>query len=417
MLKKISFILLIIITLSSCQSKKSNKIKDPMPFDITLINKNLSTIDITNTNNSQKITIPSELQGTIDLSKLIDSIWYVPLETNKNSLIGKVDKVILHNNLIYISDLSLSKSIFIFSEKGKFINKISNNGKGPGEYIKPEFFNLDVDNNTLEITDNYLHKVFIYDLKGSFIRTIPLPFRLNKYCKLPTGELLIDANNRLNEQWQKIQSYRIFISDSMFNLKGVGLTYDYSKSIETAYKSPNIFFYDNKNPLFVEPFNDSIFQISSNKLSVKYLLDFENFKKPEPLANFESLKIFFKEYANNDNYAIFLGDFLKTQNIILINLLYKGRTAYVFYNTKNKDIVGGMNMDIKKIKNALFFVPPISTTKNAFISVLQSYDVINISEEWKKNDDILKYRNKSIIEFASSIKPGDNPILMFTDLD
>lgn len=413
MFKKKYLILFITLTLYCCQTKK----KEPSSrfSSRASITKKLSYIDNTE-KDLEKIIIPSDLENIIDFSKVVDSIYYVALETNKNSLIGKIDRVVVYNNLIYVQDLNISKTVFIFSKQGKFIKKLSNYGGGPGEYLKPEFFYIDADNKTLEITDNDLHKIFTYDLNGNFIKERLIPFRLNKYSKLASGDYLIDANNRLNEQWSEIQNHRVFISDSLFNLKKIGLAYNYSNSKKTKFKSPEQFLYNNKNLLYIEPFNDSIFELTKNKVYARYVLDFRNFNKTKPLVEFESLKTFFKEYANNDDYALFLGLFLKTEKNIYINLLHQARDAYIFYNTENKKMISGMSIDMTKIRNGIFFTPPVSSTKSDYISVLNSEKIYNIYSEWQKNVDILKYRDKSIIKFVSTIKLGDNPVLMFTKI-
>ena len=66
----------------------------------------------------------------IKLSQIAESIQYIPLETNPRCILGKIRKVHLAGALIFVSDL---KDLSIFNTKGQFINRISKNGRGPGE--------------------------------------------------------------------------------------------------------------------------------------------------------------------------------------------------------------------------------------------------------------------------------------------
>jgi hypothetical protein len=71
------------------------------------------------------------IKGKTNLSSLINVIKLIPLETNKDCLIGKIDKVIFSNNRIYVLDKRRARGVFIFDGQGKFVNKIVPNGKGP----------------------------------------------------------------------------------------------------------------------------------------------------------------------------------------------------------------------------------------------------------------------------------------------
>ncbi len=75
-----------------------------------------------------------------------DSIVFIPLETNDSSLVYGVDKIIHRNQFYYIHDRELS-CIFIYSEKGTFVNCLNRKGQGPSEYLDITDFDVDLDNN------------------------------------------------------------------------------------------------------------------------------------------------------------------------------------------------------------------------------------------------------------------------------
>lgn len=53
------------------------------------------------------------------LSEFVDSISYVPLETNDRCLIGSMDKLIVTDRYYYVIDKETTSSIFCFDTKGK----------------------------------------------------------------------------------------------------------------------------------------------------------------------------------------------------------------------------------------------------------------------------------------------------------
>ena len=57
----------------------------------------------------------------------------INLETTDASLIGRVDKLVFYKDFIYILDKKLKK-IFIFNKKGKYQRTLNHFGHGEGEY-------------------------------------------------------------------------------------------------------------------------------------------------------------------------------------------------------------------------------------------------------------------------------------------
>ena len=64
------------------------------------------------------------------LSEIADSVIAIPLETNSNCLLSYMRKVKFSDEYIFIGD---KKSLYRFDYNGRFINKITKEGRGPGE--------------------------------------------------------------------------------------------------------------------------------------------------------------------------------------------------------------------------------------------------------------------------------------------
>ncbi|MBU3041640.1 6-bladed beta-propeller [Bacteroides fragilis] len=76
-----------------------------------------------------KINMPLQQDDNIvKLSTIIDSIYYLPLETDDRYLIGNIDKLIVTDVFFYVIDKDINPSIFCFNKKGEFIRKIGNRG-------------------------------------------------------------------------------------------------------------------------------------------------------------------------------------------------------------------------------------------------------------------------------------------------
>ena len=81
--------------------------------------------------------IPDDLLASkreLKLSELADSVWYVPLETTPQCILAeKFDHFRYKNNTFYIMD-DYSRTVHVFSDKGKFLNRIGHKGGGPSEF-------------------------------------------------------------------------------------------------------------------------------------------------------------------------------------------------------------------------------------------------------------------------------------------
>ncbi|MDR1114993.1 MAG: 6-bladed beta-propeller [Tannerella sp.] len=120
-----------------------------------------TTIDIVN---------PSD-----DFMNFVADYDTIRLETTDDALIDQILKMKIMNGRFFILNTKFNM-IFIFTEKGKFINKISDTGQGPSEYIRITGFEVDPVHNKILISDNFSRRLFVYNEDGRQEQIIPLGF-------------------------------------------------------------------------------------------------------------------------------------------------------------------------------------------------------------------------------------------------
>ncbi|KAF0147327.1 MAG: hypothetical protein FD143_3080 [Ignavibacteria bacterium] len=116
-------------------------------------------------NRTKKIINAEKLSDISVLKKIID------LEETDNSLIGTIEDIYLvpEENCIIILNETTKRNILLFDYNGKFIRKIGNEGKGPGEYINPRPI-LYANNKLIVYSQN--QKLLFFSLSGLLLNEI-----------------------------------------------------------------------------------------------------------------------------------------------------------------------------------------------------------------------------------------------------
>lgn len=133
-----------------------------------------STIDVRECLQNPKKPIP--------MSEIYDKVKYIPLETTGDALLHGVNKVLMHNQFIFVSD---NRFVYQFDKSGKFIRKIGGAGSGPGEYTGMIRFTLDPVNKEVLVYSTRTHILNVYNLfDGQFLYKHEIPYFLSDLTHL-----------------------------------------------------------------------------------------------------------------------------------------------------------------------------------------------------------------------------------------
>ncbi|MEA1876649.1 MAG: 6-bladed beta-propeller [Bacteroidota bacterium] len=107
--------------------------------------------------------------GNYPLSRIGESIEYIPLETTPSCLIGPAHN---YRYKIVRDTIYLTRSghpVYVFDLNGKFVRRIGQVGKGPQEFVDVTSFAIDKNENRIWISDRKVGKILIYSTDGSFV--------------------------------------------------------------------------------------------------------------------------------------------------------------------------------------------------------------------------------------------------------
>jgi len=384
-------------------------------------------------------------------SSIFDNIKFVKLETNENSLIGRIDQLIFYNDIIYILDRYISKAVFIFDSSGKFLGKVGAIGKGPGEYLNPNYIDINVHSDEILVYDNFKNNIMTYDLSGKYRNTIKLKNTINAFSVLGSNEIALYFNYYGDEEIRYLPRHNLHI----INTKGKILykEFDRENSNIPNYEGLKSFSRFTNSVLFSPSFDNNIYKISNDNVSVKYKLDFgeKNLKK-DFLNNIVSTtknKMEVSEKIKNSNLINFTGLY-ETENYLVFRITYKKNILNIFYSKRTRNfklskiyindmyglIPGSHNFFQGNTGDMLisYIIPsdiPLdyykyllkkalsdgNSVKNEFLKNIENSNNSDCKNEMKNIISSIDFRI-SLKEFndINSITPNDNPVLIFLEI-
>jgi len=109
----------------------------------------------------------------LKVKSFADSITYVPLRLDSNTVIGKITKILYLRNRYVLFDANLAKGIFLFDRSGKLVNQIYR-GEEPFDLQSIEDVTVDYAENKIYVYSGAQSCVFQLNEDGDKERTIPI---------------------------------------------------------------------------------------------------------------------------------------------------------------------------------------------------------------------------------------------------
>lgn len=363
--------------------------------------KNIAIVP-SNSDSIIEIKVPGDVETKgIEINDLIDEVKFVKLETNKNSLIGEIDKLIFHNDTIIVIEKIKRQAILVFTNEGQFINKIGKKGKGPGELLSIHDVAIDNNKNNIIVIDDRSHKLVYYNLKGELVKEKKIPYFINNLVVLNDGSLLFKQNVDLNLHLSTVSDYGLIFPNESLEINQLSIPLTYRKNFPKNKLVSNVNFNISDSTVLYNPlFTDTLFEISSkNLIKAKYHLNMEN-DNITSVFNAETKTTDVSDIINTNEYYYFDGMALENANYLYFHM--KGKAGDFYYSKSQKELYYGSFW--KGYNERISYVRPITTFRNFFVAIMQPQAIIN------KN--IINSAVDGSAEFMD-ISIDDNPVIVF----
>jgi len=383
------FVALLFYMLVSCGKEKSSSIK---VIDFTPGFKNIDT--------------------KMYLSDIAKDINYVILETTSETLIGEISLLKIENDKILIYDKKVNQ-ILLFSTQGKFLKKIGNVGKGPGEYTRVQDIILDEKRNKIIILA-YDWTLKEYNLEGEYISQFPIkyPFWMIRVlnddeiiCYLPYPSTILSNGYSLSLLSEQGKEKQLFMQRDV----------SHANECHVGPGFVNYLYHD--TVCIWESYFDTIYGVTGDhKMTPRWTFKHTNEhcsveQQQLEKCDFENT-YGFNQFVETKKYFFFSGYYHRRG----LKLLYdktNGKYHEVVYN--HKILNHGFHNDID---GGIPFWPAGAINDTCLYSVVDADRFLSLAEnDYNKTIPAKNLEKQQILkQICSQISPMSNPILVLVTI-
>lgn len=345
------------------------------------------------------IISPLQIQNSLSFNDLIDSVFFVKLESNKNAFFGDITQLEILNDTIIIFDYD-NNLVLTFDLNGNFIRNIGSVGGGPNERMGCLRISIDKKKHEILLLDTRKSRIFHYRLSGDFKSSektyvFPSDFIVKNdqyiFCQNESPIFFdqeINYNLLITKGEEIVQKYFSF-SENDFNYVFGDVFYEFLDTI-----------------CYIDHWNSDVYSILDGKLKPRFSIDFAGNDIPLEFTKSEDLFL-----SNKEKYSILYSDFIESDTHVFFQYSFKGHLQKVLYNKLEKSYCTFPTDNKINDIGAAFFSPCYCYNGN-FISVLEPSHLVHAYEMGVTNKmDYIK--NDKIKRIATEVKADDNLLLAF----
>lgn len=254
-----------------------------------------------------------------NVSDFFQSVEFIPLETNQESLFGDIYKLQVTDDYLIIKD-NETGSILIFNSTGKFQARIKQRHRD---------FTLDREREEILVLDS--NSVSYYDFNGKLLRKVEIRKNISALFMFGDGSFVLNKHRPLSHAKSPSIDYDLWYSSNLNDTIRTLFSYNPQFGIQD-YNTPSYLLNDQGDGtcFYTFPYRYNIYELDASGIRAEYRFVFpENYSLPR---GFDQDSLFYnkrKEYIFNpknvEDYYRFtaLTPFFRHE-------------AYVFFNTNHR---------------------------------------------------------------------------------
>ena len=334
-----------------------------------------------------------------DIFDHIKKIKIVALESSPDFIIGKFHPPIVSEKYIILYD---TKTIFCFDNEGEFVSRISNIGKGPGEYLSITSTAINHAANEIEVLSQGNHKIFRYDIaSGDYLGSVDLPTLTYDFC-IYAGKHYFYFSRGLNEDWPIDgfdSHHQIYQADY---LNGKIAKQFLSGSTRMFPWKP---FNSVGGKLYVNVADsDTIYQFNNGRFDPCYIV---NFTKQTSTAEYWNTP--FGKRKSIKNYAHWLSTSISEEFLLINYRLIDGSPNNHFLFDRKTGSSVDFTLESTTILNVPLEYHSCYLHNNSLLIVVHAFELLDLDHK--------SFVYKELVRTKFEFNENSNPVLLFFELE
>lgn len=314
----------------------------------------------------------------------------IKLELTDSSTLGPIDKMIIYKGKIYLLDIRVTKSLYIFNLEGEILRRIHSIGEAEGQFYLPFDFNINQFSDEINILDVRQRRMLNYDLEGNFKSQHKVNGQISDFASLNKDNFVFHMDGRQDDPTERKELLQIAnkSNDSTF-LSGV-LEYGSTDYVKIF----NSLTFSNERIIYMQSMHDSIYMVTEKEIKPIYSIDFNGHNIPSEIKGKDPMD--FRQALMTGDYYIVQGNLFESDNLLTFSWERTSKTdsetiEYV-WTLFNKNTDKSLSLTMNRFKENYGFGPAQFAQKGYFYSVntIKSRSVSDTGEE--ENPTIVRYK-------------------------
>lgn len=362
--------------------------------------------------NVTRIFYDSVSTTRVCLDDIIDSVYFVRLETNSKCMIGEINQVIVADSNIIVVDSYIATAVYVFDREGHFKNAISRIGNASNEYLSVSYVYIN-ESGYVCIMDNIKQRISTFSIDGRYLNSNDIPY-LNvgvENIDKDTLAIFVSDAAALNNERAVERACYVVVDHKYRPVYTFGEDPSFLNPDFHLQRDQNLYKYGNDLYCTLN-FGNVIYQLGTKAVKAKYELSVSPGELYYPRK---------EDFASGDvmieakkDYVSFTGSFIECKDYSFFEYRFpnvKRRFHYVLYN-HSKDSVIALEPYVREPVLAFFRNPLTRSGDNTIICVKSASDVLYLK------DVLLSVDHSPMVDsLYSGMAIDSNPVLFFFDID
>ena len=355
----------------------------------------------------ETITIDIDNHRYVTKDDIIEKVDFIRLETTEDNIISHVSYLHFYKDKVIVTDNYKANAISVFNKDGKFLNRISNYGNGPHEYL--DITDVDVTpGGLIVIKDNVKDVLLFFDTDGNFVKEREDIEGGMELAFIDEHSIAFDTFTSHAPTKEKFKGASLAVCDGDNNIQYLFGENIAEENVFNVRRPECLYRYGNK-AYFAPHWDKNIYEVTSDSIIAKYRIEF----KPDDVLNY-NFKTSDELHSLMSSYPFFNGSFIEMKDYTWLRYMsQEDISPSILYSHKDKKTYS----IYYKINNPLYIYlqKPMTLYKGNTVAevvpALYLYINKNAIEETLGETD---FTNKLL----NDLNMDDNPIIfLFTFKD